>query len=157
MPISGWYEAFAAHPSLGVKSAGQSDTGQSAAFLRQSETEQSATQAGSASVLQELTDWNQKYAEKFGHVFLFCALGRPSEVVLAALKRRCVTRLARLHKCSLSVSAAYAYTRPVQCVTLDSASLLAGSQVLVLMCGLKCLSCCVCDRPMHSCACCSHL
>jgi 2-oxo-4-hydroxy-4-carboxy--5-ureidoimidazoline (OHCU) decarboxylase len=72
IPISGWFEAFEAHPSLG--GGAKSATDANAAFVQQSEKEQAATQAGSAAVLQELAEWNEKYSEKFGHVFLLCAL-----------------------------------------------------------------------------------
>ncbi|KAM7508907.1 hypothetical protein LguiA_019360 [Lonicera macranthoides] len=45
-----------------------------------------ATATGSS--LQELYDWNDRYRQKFGFVFLICASGRSTPEILAELKRR---------------------------------------------------------------------
>lgn len=37
-------------------------------------------------VLKELAEWNHKYEERFGHVFLICASGKSCLEVLTALK-----------------------------------------------------------------------
>ena len=37
-------------------------------------------------LLQELAEWNARYREKFGFVFMICASGRTAPEVLAELK-----------------------------------------------------------------------
>jgi hypothetical protein len=37
-------------------------------------------------LLQELAEWNARYREKFGFVFMICASGRTAAEVLAELK-----------------------------------------------------------------------
>ena len=37
-------------------------------------------------LVQELTEWNARYKEKFGFVFLICASGRSTEEILSELK-----------------------------------------------------------------------
>ncbi|XP_028207325.1 uric acid degradation bifunctional protein TTL-like isoform X5 [Glycine soja] len=49
-----------------------------------------ATATGSS--LQELSEWNARYREKFGFVFLICAAGRSTDEILAELKRRYTNR-----------------------------------------------------------------
>uniref|UniRef100_M8BX22 2-oxo-4-hydroxy-4-carboxy-5-ureidoimidazoline decarboxylase n=1 Tax=Aegilops tauschii TaxID=37682 RepID=M8BX22_AEGTA len=41
---------------------------------------------------EELSEWNAKYREKFGFVFMICASGRTAPEVLAELKRRYANR-----------------------------------------------------------------
>ncbi|THG06861.1 hypothetical protein TEA_010198 [Camellia sinensis var. sinensis] len=56
---------------------------------RWSKGEQSTALATATdSTLQELSDWNSQYHEKFGFVFLICASGRSTPEILAELKRR---------------------------------------------------------------------
>lgn len=38
--------------------------------------------------LQELAAFNQRYEERFGHIFLVCATGKTAEEMLALLKAR---------------------------------------------------------------------
>lgn len=47
--------------------------------------------ANSCMGTQELAHWNKLYEERFGHLFIICARGKPASVMLAALKSRCVT------------------------------------------------------------------
>lgn len=78
--IAGWLDAFAAHPQIGD---GKSLKG------RWSKGEQSAAlNTATDSTLQELVEWNQKYKEKFGFIFLICASGRSTPEILDALKKR---------------------------------------------------------------------
>lgn len=78
--ISGWLDSFAAHPQIGD---GKSLKG------RWSKGEQSAAlNTATDSTLQELVDWNQKYKEKFGFIFLICASGRSTPEILDAIKKR---------------------------------------------------------------------
>ncbi|KAG6503710.1 hypothetical protein ZIOFF_036034 [Zingiber officinale] len=108
--VAGWLEAFAAHPPIGSisPSVSQSLFFQSLSFLflfwnpfnffivgriRWSKEEQSAAMATATdTTLQELVDWNIRYQEKFGFVFLICASGRGTPEILAELKKRYVNR-----------------------------------------------------------------
>ncbi|KAG8063165.1 hypothetical protein GUJ93_ZPchr0003g18550 [Zizania palustris] len=78
--VNGWLEAFAAHPPIGATSPSVS---------KWSKEEQSAALATATDLAaQELAEWNARYREKFGFVFMICASGRTAPEVLAELKRR---------------------------------------------------------------------
>ncbi|KAE8787572.1 uric acid degradation bifunctional protein TTL [Hordeum vulgare] len=82
--VTGWLEAFAAHPPIGSTSSSVS---------KWSKEEQSAAlSTATDSTAQELSEWNAKYREKFGFVFMICASGRTAPEVLAELKRRYANR-----------------------------------------------------------------
>ncbi|XP_066379141.1 uric acid degradation bifunctional protein TTL-like isoform X2 [Miscanthus floridulus] len=60
---------------------------------RWSKEEQSAAlSTATDSTAQELAEWNARYREKFGFVFMICASGRTAPEVLAELKRRYTNR-----------------------------------------------------------------
>lgn len=75
-------EALEAHPRIGDRAAGESRE------ARWSRAEQSAAASGEAAVLEALARANVEYEERFGHVFLICASGRPAEQILAEARRR---------------------------------------------------------------------
>ncbi|KAK1261821.1 Uric acid degradation bifunctional protein TTL [Acorus gramineus] len=75
--VNGWLEAFAAHPEIGSTSSASNKQEQSTALA-------TATDHS----LQELLEWNSRYKQKFGHVFLICASGRGSPEILSELKVR---------------------------------------------------------------------
>uniref|UniRef100_A0A0E0KEK2 Uncharacterized protein n=1 Tax=Oryza punctata TaxID=4537 RepID=A0A0E0KEK2_ORYPU len=78
--VNGWLEAFAAHPAIGTTSS---------SAPKWSKEEQSAALATATDLtLQELAEWNARYREKFGFIFMICASGRTAPEVLAELKRR---------------------------------------------------------------------
>lgn len=82
--VNGWLEAFAAHPAIGTTSPSVS---------KWSKEEQSAAlSTATDSTAQELAEWNARYREKFGFVFMICASGRTAAEVLAELKRRYTNR-----------------------------------------------------------------
>ncbi|XP_066392460.1 uric acid degradation bifunctional protein TTL-like isoform X3 [Miscanthus floridulus] len=81
--VNGWLEAFAAHPAIGTTSPSVS---------KWSKEEQSALSTATDSTAQELAEWNARYREKFGFVFMICASGRTAPEVLAELKRRYTNR-----------------------------------------------------------------
>ncbi|KAG6510776.1 hypothetical protein ZIOFF_028812 [Zingiber officinale] len=57
---------------------------------RWSKEEQSAAMAtANDTTLQELVDWNIRYQEKFGLVFLICASGKGTLEILVELKINC--------------------------------------------------------------------
>ena len=75
-------EALEAHPRIGDRASGESRE------ARWSRAEQSAAASGDAAVLEALAWANAEYEERFGHVFLICASGRPAEQILAEAWRR---------------------------------------------------------------------
>ena len=84
--ISEWRLAFDAHPRIGDVSQLREKFASTAKWC---EGEQStALESADESVLLELAEWNRKYEEKFGHIFIVCASGKPASVILAALKER---------------------------------------------------------------------
>lgn len=69
--------ALAGHPRIGERSAHAS-----------SRREQSGVAAAGADVLAALAEGNRAYEERFGHVYLVCATGRPAAELLAVLRSR---------------------------------------------------------------------
>ncbi|XP_031405992.1 uric acid degradation bifunctional protein TTL isoform X2 [Punica granatum] len=85
--VNGWLEAFAAHPQIGESAS--STHGKSQTSAQWSKGEQSTALAtATGSILQELSEWNVQYRQKFGFIFLICASGRTSSEILAELKKR---------------------------------------------------------------------
>ncbi|KAM3300503.1 hypothetical protein ACQJBY_041492 [Aegilops geniculata] len=83
--VPGWLEAFAANPPIGTTSP---------SISKWSKEEQSvARSTATHSIAQDLSEWNAKYRNKFGFVFLICATGRTAPEVLAELMRRYANRL----------------------------------------------------------------
>ncbi|MYR06167.1 2-oxo-4-hydroxy-4-carboxy-5-ureidoimidazoline decarboxylase [Gordonia sp. SID5947] len=70
-------EALAGHPRIGDRPDNPS-----------SEREQSGVAGADASVLADLEKFNTAYEEKFGHVYLVFADGRPADELLDILGRR---------------------------------------------------------------------
>ncbi len=79
-----WLEAFSHHPRIGDRQM----AGAAQETRRWSSGEQAGASRASAQVQQALERGNQRYEERFGHVFLICASGRSGEEMLAELKRR---------------------------------------------------------------------
>ncbi|XP_078438384.1 transthyretin-like protein isoform X2 [Wolffia australiana] len=78
--VSGWLESFAAHPEIGSTSK---------AIPKWSQEEQSAAlSTATDSVFQDLVEWNKRYKEKFGFIFIICASGRGMPEILHELKKR---------------------------------------------------------------------
>ncbi|XP_061999897.1 uric acid degradation bifunctional protein TTL isoform X1 [Rosa rugosa] len=83
--VTGWLQAFSAHPQIGHNPSPSSHS----TSAQWSKGEQSTAFAtATSSSLQELSQWNTKYREKFGFVFLICASGKSTDGILAELKRR---------------------------------------------------------------------
>jgi 2-oxo-4-hydroxy-4-carboxy-5-ureidoimidazoline decarboxylase len=70
-------EALSGHPRIGDRADNPS-----------SAREQSGVTGADASVLAELKDLNAAYEDRFGHVYLVFANGRPAAELLAILKQR---------------------------------------------------------------------
>lgn len=78
-------EAFLGHPKIGdIKSlrAKYSNT------KSWSSNEQSGAMEAAEETLQELADWNDKYEQKFGFIFIVCATGKSALEMLDLLKDR---------------------------------------------------------------------
>jgi 2-oxo-4-hydroxy-4-carboxy-5-ureidoimidazoline decarboxylase len=69
--------ALAGHPRIGERCAHAS-----------SRREQSAVAVAGAQVLDALAEGNRAYEERFGHIYLVCANGRPAGELLAVLRKR---------------------------------------------------------------------
>lgn len=77
-----WREAFAAHPRIGERAAGEG------AASRWSAQEQSGTEQAPSEILAELAEANRLYELRFGHVFLVCATGKSASEMLDLLGER---------------------------------------------------------------------
>ncbi|KAL1802465.1 hypothetical protein ACET3Z_031112 [Daucus carota] len=84
--VNGWLEAFGAHPQIGQSPSSDHKSPTSAQWSKGEQSTAIAT--ATDSTLQELYDWNTRYRQKFGFVFLICASGRSTPEILAELKRR---------------------------------------------------------------------
>jgi len=83
LPEEDWQEAFDSHPRLGEDKA-KSAAAQS---LSWSAGEQSAANPDDA-VREALAQGNREYEEKFGRIFLLCAMGRTAAEMLTILQKR---------------------------------------------------------------------
>jgi allantoicase len=80
-----WLEALRHHPRIGEKSAGRSQSAQSAEW---SAREQAAAAAAPPPALAEMAALNREYESRFGFVFLIRAAGRSVEEMADALRGR---------------------------------------------------------------------
>ncbi|MBM4281610.1 MAG: allantoicase [Deltaproteobacteria bacterium] len=78
-------EAFAAHPRIGAQQAAPSQNAQSAAW---SHGEQAGAQGAASSTTAQLAALNQRYAERFGFIYIVFASGKSAEQMLALLEER---------------------------------------------------------------------
>ena len=79
-----WLEAFACHPRIGERKAGQAPA-KSAAWSRQ---EQASTDSAGERLLAEIASGNERYEQQFGFTYIVCATGKSAEEMLAILKGR---------------------------------------------------------------------
>lgn len=80
-----WLEAFGNHPKIGdVDSIRE----RFAATAHLASTEQAGVEGASEAVFAELADYNEKYFNKFGFIFIICATGKSAAFMLDALKKR---------------------------------------------------------------------
>jgi len=77
-----WFEAFAAHPTIGD---GRTASAWSAA-------EQSGMQSADDDVRARLERLNAEYEQRFGFIFIVCATGKAPGEMLALLERRITNR-----------------------------------------------------------------
>lgn len=78
-------EAFEGHPKIGdVNSLKEKYKN----THKLASNEQSGVDAATDQIINELADYNQKYLEKFGYIFIVCATGKSAEEMLNLLKER---------------------------------------------------------------------
>ena len=69
-----WLDAFRAHPQIGD--------------APERHAEQVQVADAEAQTRAELADLNRRYADRFGHLFITCATGKPADTMLDELKQR---------------------------------------------------------------------
>jgi len=75
-----WLEAFKGHAKIGDEQAFEGREAQAA------EREQGQVRSSSIKVLSELARLNSLYEDRFGFIFIICAMGERPEAMLAVLK-----------------------------------------------------------------------
>jgi OHCU decarboxylase len=80
-----WLQAFAGHPRIGDVEALHSKFAETRAWAS---GEQASVARASEEVLQRLLTLNHRYEERFGYIFIVCAIGKSAEEMLAILERR---------------------------------------------------------------------
>jgi 2-oxo-4-hydroxy-4-carboxy-5-ureidoimidazoline decarboxylase len=80
-----WREAFAHHPKIGDRASLERRFAETADL---SAAEQRLAEAASSDTLDALAELNRAYEEKFGYIFIICAMGKSADEMLAALRAR---------------------------------------------------------------------
>lgn len=80
-----WMEAFAGHPKIGDMNSLRAKYANTRAW---SAGEQSGVNEANEKVLQDLSEENRRYEEKFGHIFIVCATGKTAAEMLEILRSR---------------------------------------------------------------------
>lgn len=86
-----WLEAFSHHPKIGDRA---SLSHRFAGTGHLSAQEQSGVDDASAEVLDDLAAANRTYEDKFGYIFIVCAIGKSAEEMLALLRERLLNNAA---------------------------------------------------------------
>jgi 2-oxo-4-hydroxy-4-carboxy-5-ureidoimidazoline decarboxylase len=82
---SDWLEAFTHHPKIGDLASLEKKFGSTKDFTT---NEQSSVNHASMETLKELAEYNDKYEQKFGFIFIVCATGKTADEMLALIKER---------------------------------------------------------------------
>jgi 2-oxo-4-hydroxy-4-carboxy-5-ureidoimidazoline decarboxylase len=85
LPQTAWQEAFDSHPRIGEQKAQKHATTES---LQSSAKEQAVALSADEAAKLALKEANQRYEERFGHIFIICASGKSAGEILAALETR---------------------------------------------------------------------
>ena len=80
-----WIAAFAAHPKIGDPASLRAKYANTSQWAN---NEQAGVAAAAEQTLQELADYNQRYEQRFGYIFIVCATGKSAAEMLALLKGR---------------------------------------------------------------------
>jgi allantoicase len=78
-----WHEAFAAHPRIGERAAGEPKAG--AGWSAQ---EQAGMSAAQGETRRRMAEVNQAYEERFGFTYIVCATGKSADELLAIAEAR---------------------------------------------------------------------
>jgi len=85
LPEEAWEQAFDSHPRIGERKPQKEATEES---LRASAQEQSAALSSDDAAKLALQEANRWYEQKFGRIFIICAMGRSAAEILEALHAR---------------------------------------------------------------------
>jgi 2-oxo-4-hydroxy-4-carboxy-5-ureidoimidazoline decarboxylase len=80
-----WKEAFAGHPKIGASMADKVSVGSSDEWAAE---EQKNVNEANEYTLNALADYNRKYLEKFGYIFIVNASGKTADEMLGILTTR---------------------------------------------------------------------
>jgi 2-oxo-4-hydroxy-4-carboxy-5-ureidoimidazoline decarboxylase len=80
-----WLEAFRSHPRIGESRAEVESVAQSSAW---SEQEQQKAASADEAMKSALKWGNREYEQKFGRIFIVCAMGKSAAEILEILRRR---------------------------------------------------------------------
>ncbi|MDB5191737.1 MAG: uraD [Segetibacter sp.] len=80
-----WLEAFTHHPKIGDANSLKEKF---ASTSHLASTEQAGVNSASDTIISELAEYNKKYEEKFGYIFIVCATGKSAGDMLHLLKQR---------------------------------------------------------------------
>ena len=80
-----WMEAFEHHPQIGDLNSLKEKFPNTSSLAA---AEQQGTTQATESVLQQLSDYNAQYFDKFGFIFIICATGKSAAEMLDSLKAR---------------------------------------------------------------------
>lgn len=80
-----WQAAFAAHPKIGDPASLRAKYANTSHWAN---NEQAGVAAAAEQTLQELADYNQRYEQRFGYIFIVCATGKTAAEMLSLLKER---------------------------------------------------------------------
>ena len=80
-----WLEAFRSHPRIGESRAEKTVASQSSAW---SEQEQKKAAMADEAARTALKWGNREYEQKFGRIFIVCAMGKSASEILEILRRR---------------------------------------------------------------------
>lgn len=85
LPEEAWQQAFDSHPRIGQKHAQTHTTEES---LRWSAQEQRTAISEDATLKLALEQANHRYEQRFGHIFIVCAIGKTAREILSILDQR---------------------------------------------------------------------
>ena len=79
-----WREAFAHHPRIGERAGDMKQDSRAAGW---SAGEQSGV-SGAPDIHERLAGMNERYEQRFGHIYIVCAAGRTGDEMLALAEDR---------------------------------------------------------------------
>lgn len=80
-----WLTAFAAHPKIGDPASLRAKYANTSHWAN---NEQAGVAAAAEQTLRDLAEYNQRYEQRFGYIFIVCATGKSAAEMLALLKGR---------------------------------------------------------------------